>query len=129
MFVSKKYMKNILIMLCVFILGGLLVLYFTESLESSKEKNVLNETINSYVNEDNTDYQEVVGDAFLNGCLEGAPGQEAYCQCAYDVLIEEIGVNGILEISLDAASGKELTNKQTEAIGSSAMQCLNKFVY
>lgn len=83
----KNTQQNAIIgaVVAVIVIIGLAV-YFTE--QESKSKPIVSE---------NSTFK---GD-FMSGCTEAGPGFYEYCSCAYDKLEQQLGIPGLVKMSVE----------------------------
>jgi hypothetical protein len=89
------------IAIVVIILG---FMYFNQTENISNEKNI------EFKNE------------FMSGCMED--GNYAFCSCAYDEIVNSVGLNGIMEIGLEYEYTGKLPKEATQAI----IKCIDKAI-
>ena len=70
-----------------------------------------------------------VKESFMEGCIEEATSQEAYCLCAYDSIINNIGEKGFITLAIDMATGEEMSDKAAEAFVDAVDECSDKIVW
>lgn len=82
----KNTQQNAIIgaVVAVIVIIGLAV-YFTEQ-----------ETKNTPVIAENSTFK----DDFMSGCTEAGPGFYNYCNCAYNKLEQDLGINGLIKMSI-----------------------------
>lgn len=50
-------------------------------------------------------------DNFIVGCMDGDKSEESNCSCYYDSMFRQIGLDGIIELSVDYIETEELPSK------------------
>lgn len=87
----RSTLKAIVIIAFGFILAAVLVEVFVDN----------DEPTSSYEPDYSTTYEQddVFEDAFVAGCVEEAPGEEAYCQCVWNEMRQDYSEDQLLEIS------------------------------
>lgn len=65
-----------------------------------------------------TDFKEV----FMSGCLEAGSDLYAYCSCTYDKLEKDLGISGLIDVSIKYDETGELPKEVFPAMSSCANQ-------
>lgn len=98
----KNTQQNAIIgaVVAVIVIIGLAV-YFTEQ-----------ESKNTPVVAENSTFK----DDFMSGCTEAGPGFYGYCSCAYDKLEKQLGISGLIKMSIEYDETGVLPNEVLPAM-------------
>ena len=71
---------------------------------------------------------KIIEKSVVDGCLEEAPGQRPYCQCAYDYLEKNIGISGIIDMSIEFDNNGIITKEVADYMADAVYYCLDNYI-
>jgi len=120
-----------LLALVILLLVGITARLVSDSADKKIEK--VNAPIRSIIKESIEESREELAEnidmetIFMEGCMEeSAP--EAYCQCTYDYVLDDIGRQGFMTLAVEFTSG-EMSDDTVELFSDAVLECLYLYEY
>jgi len=61
---------------------------------------------------------------FIDGCTEDNTSNYTECACLHDEILEDVGFNGFIDLSIKYLSSEELNDKEAKAIVDATYSCM-----
>jgi len=129
----KRFAKELLFFLA-FCVGIALIAGVTSKIvinlsDNNNEDKVSKRVVKEYFQEEEMYDSFDVKELFMDGCMEEAPGEYAYCSCAYNYIIDNVGKDGFIELSIEMVSGEAMSDESTEFLADAVMYCIDDLDY
>ena len=113
--------KTLIVVCIISLLTIATVSIIVKNESKQNERDIIKETMNDLYTPNN---HTLFKNDFMEGCTEDVDSNYSYCSCAYDYIVEQDnGFESLIELSLNIATGKELSDKQADLVISTFEYC------
>jgi len=95
-----------------------------------KDNEPMKQIMTEFFQEEDDYYDDFdMEELFMEGCIEEAIGQDAYCQCAYDYMEKIVGDEGLGLIAVEFLTADALSDDTAELMAEAVMDCIDEYKY